>query len=711
MTNRLPRNGQSGHPASNPRWLLPIMLTVVCVAVVGVYLWIVEAGAAEYGPTDAADQGYNRLVGGFRAGTLSLKGEVPAGLAQLSDPYDPAANAPFRYARRSLHDLSFYKGRLYLYFGVTPALVLFWPWVTLTGHYLYHKHAVAVFCAVGFLTGVGLLHALWRRFFSDVSAAVVVAGALALGLATSVPLLLQRPEFYEVAVGCGSAMIMLALAATWRALQEPARRGWWLAAASLAYGLAVGARPSLLFGAVILLIPLGVVAGAAPRHGRRPFPWGLLAAAAGPMITIGLGLMLYNYLRFDNPLEFGQRYQLAGDRQAAVRHFDLGYLWFNFRLYFLAPMKWERAFPFVSSMAAPLPPPGHVVVDEHPLGLLTSVPLVWLALAVPLAWRARTAETRSLLRAFMAAAALLFVSSAVVICLFYTTSNRYEVDFAPGLVFLAVVGILAIERSAAGWRPAWRLAVRAAWSAMLAVSIAINLLASLDRYAFECYSISSTLLQAGQPADARAKLESALRVRPGFADAHSKLGTVLNQLGRVPEAVAQFQQALALGPAPASTHAEFGTVLAVAGRTAEAMEQFQQALALQPDLTEAHYNLGIALLNQGRRQEAIEHLQQVVRAEPDDANTQAILGNVLLKLGRPQEAVAHYQAALRIQPGLAALHFGLGAALLESDRTREAISELEEALRLEPGLTPAQRALEYARERLPAQGFPPFRAP
>ena len=41
------------------------------------------------------------------------------------------------------------------------------------------------------------------------------------------------------------ALTMLALGAVWCALHEPARQGRWLAAASLAYGLAVGARPSV----------------------------------------------------------------------------------------------------------------------------------------------------------------------------------------------------------------------------------------------------------------------------------------------------------------------------------------------------------------------------------------------------------------------------------------------------------------------------------
>ena len=165
---------------------------------------------------------------------------------------------------------------------------------------------------------MGLLRALWRRYFAEVSVGVVAACALALGLATFTPMLLARCDVYEVAISCGYALTMLALAAIWWALHEPEsrKRSGWLAAASLAYGLAVGARPSLLFGAVILLVPVAQ-AWREPRKlsGERRRIWAPLLAATGPIVLIGLGLMLYNVLRFDNPFEFGWHYQLSGQRQ------------------------------------------------------------------------------------------------------------------------------------------------------------------------------------------------------------------------------------------------------------------------------------------------------------------------------------------------------------------------------------------------------------
>ncbi len=280
----------------------------MCALVIGFFAWSAKPGWWEKISTPHADDAYyNLLVQGFRAGQLNLKIEVPAGFAQLADPYDPIANAKYREdERHPLWDLSYYHGKMYLYFGVTPALVLFWPYAALTGHYLWHKDAAAVFCVVGFLASVGLLCLVWRRYFAEVGLTVVVACTLGLGLAAFAPINLARANIYEVAISCGYALTMLALLPLWRACHQPHQRGRWLAAASLAYGLAIGARPNVLFGAVILLVPVVQ----AWREGRRL--WVPLLAATGPITFIGLGLMLYNTLRFDNPREFGTIYQLSG---------------------------------------------------------------------------------------------------------------------------------------------------------------------------------------------------------------------------------------------------------------------------------------------------------------------------------------------------------------------------------------------------------------
>ncbi len=457
-------------PRGESRWMQRGILAVVCVLVLGIYAYTAHSGFSTPGCLDPADTYYNLLVRGFRAGRLDLKKEVPPGLTQLANPYDPTASTSY-----PVLDMSYYKGKLYLYYGVTPAVTLFWPYVALTGHYLPQEHAVLVFCVVGFLASVSLLCALWRRCFEEVGVAVVAAGVLALGLASCTPLLLARCDFYEVANSCGYALTLVALTAIWRALDQPSHRNRWLAAASLAWGLAVGARPNLLFGAVSLLVPV-----LQARRARQRV-WTSLIAAIGPIALIGLGLMIYNALRFDNPFEFGQRYILAGDRPGTVPYFGLRYLWFHFRVYFLEPARWSGRFPFVQDIRVLPMPSGHGVVDS-PFGILTNLPVVWLALAVPLAWRGRSAEMRSTLSGFLAAVAVVFGITALTLCLFFSASIRYEVEFLSPLMLLAVIGILSLERvlacrpvpsvwSAAGgascWPSRWPLAC---WRASTDVS-------------------------------------------------------------------------------------------------------------------------------------------------------------------------------------------------------------------------------------------------
>jgi len=603
-----------------------------------------------YGISDPADAYYNQLVQGFRGGQLNLKREAPPGLTKLADPYDPVANTPYRWDD-GLHDTSYYKGKLYLYFGLTPALVLFWPYAVLTGHYLFHKQAVAFFCAVGFMASVSLLGALRRRYFPEIGGRVMASGALALGLATCVPVMLQRPDVYEVPISCAYAMMMLVLAGIWHALHEPARRCQWLAAASSAYGLAVGARPTLLFGAVILLVPVfHAWKSAAECNERRWLVAGrMLAAAVVPLLLIGFGLMLYNYLRFDDPLEFGTHYAMSGNKQYDTKDlFGLSYVWFNFQVYFLQPVHWRSCFPFVQGIRMP-PAPAGLLVLEGPFGVLSNIPFAWLALAVPLTWQNRTIGERSALRLFLAALALFLMISALTICFFAGACLRYQVDFVPALMLLAVFGLFGLERASAA-KPGWRGVLRGGWVAALLFSVVVSLLMSVEHYAEERFRVGMVQLYLGRKKEAMAWIEEALRIDPNNAETHNNLGVVLDNAGRTPEAISQFEEAARIEPDYADAHNNLGIALDKVGRIPEAIAQFEEAVRRKPDYADAHYNLGTILGHTGRIPEAIAQLEETVRLKPDFAEAHNNLGIALYKAGRVPEAMAQCEEALRLKP-------------------------------------------------------------
>src|SRR5947208_3498786 len=122
MTDRPSDGGEVASSLDKSPCTHLFILGAVCVLVIGVFAWSAKSGWVELWSLKPENTYYNLLVQGFRAGQLNLKREMPAGLAQLVDPYDPQAISPYLSERDPLLDLSFFKGKWYLYFGVTPAL-------------------------------------------------------------------------------------------------------------------------------------------------------------------------------------------------------------------------------------------------------------------------------------------------------------------------------------------------------------------------------------------------------------------------------------------------------------------------------------------------------------------------------------------------------------------------------------------------------------
>ncbi len=350
-------------------------------------------------------------------------------------------------------------------------------------------------------------------------------------------------------------------------------------------------------------------------------------------------------------------------------------------------------------IAVPRLPAGFVRV-ETPFGVLTNIPLVWLALAVPLAWRNRSGQAALILRRFVTAVALLFGICAVTIGFFESATFRYEMDFLPSLLLLAVVGILGLERTLAPSsefghvdRLAWRRAGRWGWGLLLGFSVAFNLLASVEHYAEAHNILGFDLALSGRVQEAIAQYEQALRIKPDYAAAQYNLGNALLRIGKLHDAIEHYEQAARLQPSVAVVHYNLGNALSQARQDEEAITQYEQALRIKPDYAEAHYNLGNALLQVDKRLEAIGHYEQAVQINPDYAEAYNNLGYALLQAGKAEEAIQQLREALRLRPNTAETHYNLGNALLQLGRSQEASEQYQQALRINPDFTGAQNAL------------------
>jgi len=145
--------------------------------------------------------------------------------------------------------------------------------------------------------------------------------------------------------------------------------------------------------------------------------------------------------------------------------------------------------------------------------------------------------------------------------------------------------------------------------------------------------------------------------------AHYNLGDALIKKRRMDEAIAHFQTALQIKPDYAEAHDNLGNALFQKGRVDEAITHYQTALQIRPDNAKAHNNLAIALFQTGRVNEAITHYQTALQIKPDYAEAHNNLGNALFQKGRVYEAITNYQTALQIKPDYAEAHNNLAWVL------------------------------------------------
>ncbi len=444
-------------------------LALAAVAAAGViwfFHWTVLTSGGFNRPGD--EDYYNFLVQGWRQGHLHMSKEPSAEMNALSDPYDPAQNGKARLA-----DASYYKGHYYLYFGAAPAALLMLPYDLATGREMGTTTAIYVYCVTGFLASCALWLALRRRYFRSSAAWVGPLGVLMLGLGTHVLALERRPLVWELPISMGYACSMLAIACIYAGLHSK-RPVPALGAAGLFLGLAVAARPTCIFGAVIFLPPLWCMA-------RQPGKRGL-ALRCGLAAALGFGtclaaILAHNFARFGNPLEFGQDYQLSGVYESRMHHFSASYVPHNLYLYFYHPGDWSRRFPFVSTAPVAGGPPGYLGGwSEAICGLAVTFPFIWIALALPLTWREAAPDWR--LRAVVGSVTGFFLAMCLVILAYFVATERYMADFAPSLGLLSLFGWLGLEQWAR--RASWNRWVAPALASICVATAAAGILVSFD---------------------------------------------------------------------------------------------------------------------------------------------------------------------------------------------------------------------------------------
>lgn len=226
----------------------------------------------------------------------------------MPDPYDPIANKPIRYS--GFQDVSFYKGKFYLYFGATPAIFLHLPFFFIAQRYMPDSLAVLIFIYGSLIWSTLLLNHLKNLYFENLPNWIINTCILVLGFSNLAPFMLSqdRPHFYVIAISAGCFFLTGAIYWLSKGIINDSININNLALGSLFLGLCIGCRPHFFFTGIILLTIVFFFL----KKRRLNFHFkNMFLALIVPFLFCLILQLLYNYYRFDNITEFGVKYQLT----------------------------------------------------------------------------------------------------------------------------------------------------------------------------------------------------------------------------------------------------------------------------------------------------------------------------------------------------------------------------------------------------------------
>lgn len=429
-----------------------ILIGHAWAVIILIYVWFITFGT--FTEWRASTRYYSLLADAFGKGRLFVDVEPGAALLAADDPYNNEGRPPFD---DDVWDLSLYKGKLYLYWGPVPALLMT-PLQLILDTSLPDMYPVFFFFCGLLIVNTLILLTMRRLFFADTPFRHVTASLFVLGLILPIPWSLSIPDVYEAAIGAGQFFLMggiyFCLLAFEKLRTPPPAVGKskFLFLAGLFWACSVGSR------AINVLPILFLVALALYWIWKSRTNW--MQFSASLLIPLALGAILigwYNYARFDSPLEFGLRYQITVqnlDRDMPLA-FEMAYLPHNFAAYVLQPFEFSPRFPFIVPVGytAALQSRGMTAPGLYAAGNVTGIlffaPFLLLAF-LPYAdlksQGGNQSEVSGLRRFILYLLGGSFLIGFTSLLLYYYGQMRFLVDVISQITLLAVLGYWMIAQ-------------------------------------------------------------------------------------------------------------------------------------------------------------------------------------------------------------------------------------------------------------------------
>jgi hypothetical protein len=455
----------AGYPLSNHKKRRWVPVYVACVLFLIVYyMALIGRGLTPFYQfiySRDQDSAMAHLADSFLQGRVDL----------LVDPdpalYDPAApdhiyHLQYRTEKNKnfIWDYSYYKNkshstpRYYLYFG-PGIIILFYIPVKLLFHFYFCEGTVLlIMSSLNLIIFAYLLRFMVKSWFDNVPLYLQALIILTYGCCNFMSYFMERPQIYELAIAAGVLCSLCCLAGIMRGIVEKTwKRYFWFWIA----GTSMGAATACRFDDVLLAPALGVTwLYCLFESGFKD--WLKTALANGLFLfsspfLIGLALMWYNYVRFDNPFETGVRYMLNSIQTIDANLFSVYYIPDGIWTYYFKPYQIISRFPYIDYWDYV---PQFLYAESKGrssnAGLLPVFPIVIFGFLWPYYWlKIKEIHTRSQIGVFGMIVSLWQFFVAFALAGFFASTMRYEAEIQMPMLILSTIAVLNRRHVSGKW--------------------------------------------------------------------------------------------------------------------------------------------------------------------------------------------------------------------------------------------------------------------
>lgn len=238
-------------------------------------------------------------------------------------------------------------------------------------------------------------------------------------------------------------------------------------------------------------------------------------------------------------------------------------------------------------------------------------------------------------------------------------------------------------------------------------SLAAGDLASAENHYIDAITlglrqVAQLSLSVGEPDQAAAYLDSALKLKPGDVETQVDAAGVWFRMGKVGKAKALLKSVVAKQPGHARARGLRGRIYVFEEDSDNAIQELRASIDLEDDF-ETRYFLGIAYLKARRLAEASAWFHQLESTMGESAALHMLFGRAYLITKLPQQAIPEFRQAIKLDPKYPRAHGFLGYAYLEHYQEEgypQAREEFEKEVKLHPDEYQVQELLGIANVNL-----------